>query len=268
MGIYADSHAGDQELANAVDSLVIKAGRFDNPVAVLAERRQHIIDLAECEGCGASRKECENARGKDPTAPPWFGCCARGHFLDRPCHHISSTKLLDDLLKEVMAGEVRTVAEAYPPPVQGPRRVDMGWLLDQNIWWYPHRRPAVRIADMEKPHRLNVVRYLERKAFKLKLSIGMRYLHDAPDDVWALFEHETPAEWLHSHPLLKAMRKGLPTDGRKLDALAERARHWHTCPMRLRTEIRPQGATCVCVEDAQGKVVGARKDPASPAGTS
>jgi hypothetical protein len=257
MGIYGDSHAGDGQLANAVDSLVMQAGRFDNPVNVIAERRQYIRDVARCGSCGAVGKECERLRGEGRG-----GCCLGGFF--KPCHHIDDRDMVDQLMKEVMAGEVRTVTEAYPPPVQGPKLPSRLWLLSQTEWWYPHRRPAVRIAEMDKPHRWNTARYLERQARSLH-DTTLIYMHDAPDDVWASWHSESPLEWLRSQPLMKALDQGMPTRGPKLEALRARAAHWHTCPMRLRPEKRPRGPhdsdpVCVCVI-VDGRTVGATNDP-------
>lgn len=146
-------------------------------------------------------------------------------------------------------------------PVQGPNLPDYGWLLDQKEWWYPHRRPAVRVASMDKPHRFNVAQFLERKAAGLHMSVGMRYMHNAPDDVWASFESENPVTWLRKTPLMRALRKGLPGGGAKLRALQARAVHWSTCPMRL---AHP-GAwdRCVCVRDGTGRTVGTLNDPAT-----
>lgn len=160
------------------------------------------------------------------------------------------------------AGEVRTVAEAYPPPVQGPKLPDYAWLLDQREWWYPHRRPAVRVAEMDKPWRWNTVRFLERKAVGLH-AVGSRWTHDAPDDVWASWERENPLEWLRSQPLMKVLNKGLPHESSaKGRALASRAIHWNTCPMRLAHPGRLD--RCLCLHDRNGRTIGASNDFDSP----
>jgi hypothetical protein len=191
--------------------------------------------------------------------------------------------LLYDLVREAAAGEVRTVAEVYPPPVQGPRLPDYDWLLHQNTWWYPYRRPAVRIAEMDKPWRFNTARFIERRAAELHGIVGMRYMGDAPDEVWHAWEQEQqdPVGWLRRTPLLRALRKGLPTGGAKLRALEARAVHWNTCPMRLAHPA--SGDRCVCIRedvdpcdctydhadcphlatggDRSGRVIGATNDP-------
>jgi hypothetical protein len=229
---------------------------------VVAERRQHIKDMARCRDCGASARECANLRdaNTDRTAPPFFGCCLVGDLQHpRPCIHIEDIRMVDDLMKEVMAGEVRTVAEAYPPPVQGPTLPSHEWLLSQDTWWYPYRRPAVRIAEMDKPWRFNVVNVLERKATLLHGS-SWRCMHDAPDELWDAFQTEDPMEWLREQPLIRALRKGLPTGGKPLRMLAIRAMHWSTCPMRL---AHPAPADrCVCIRSGF-KTIGATNDPKS-----
>lgn len=241
------------------------AGLTAEQVATVQARRQHIHDMARCDGCGATRKECdrvrEETRRTDPTTPPWFGCCARGVYADRPCHHADSANALHDLTTEIMNGHVRTVAEVDPPPVLGPARVSLAWLLDQDEWWYPKGRPPVRIAHMDKPWRLNTLRMLERKAVGIKFDIGMRYMHDAPDDVWGSWERESPLEHLHEYPLIKALRRGLPGRPDKLAALEARAKHWSTCPMRLAHPGRLD--RCACITDDNGRTVGATNDPAT-----
>jgi hypothetical protein len=71
-------------------------------------RRQQIEADAPCDGCGATLATCKANQGKDPTAPPWFGCCARGLEM-RPCNHVVSRQALQDLIREIEDGEVRSV---------------------------------------------------------------------------------------------------------------------------------------------------------------
>jgi hypothetical protein len=233
--------------------------------ARIAERRQHIKDMARCTSCGASRKTCDNLReaNTDPSAPLWFGCCAVGTLLG-PCQHRESVAMVDALVKEVMAGEVRSVAEAYPPPVLGPARVSMTWLLDQKVWWYPQDRPAERVAAMDRPHRWNVARWLERRAPQLNAQDQTRGIWaTAPDDVFGEVMRRDPMEFLAETPLYRALTRGLPpVDSKAGRTLAARALHWNTCPMRLK---HPAPAdTCVCIRK-NGRIVGASNDPASVA---
>lgn len=224
--------------------------------ATIEERREHIRLSAPCTSCGATLGECERLKKDraDQTAPEWLGCCAVG--LDfRPCVHREDSRALSALLAEVADGEVRTVEEANPAPVQGPRLPGMDWLLWQNTWWYPKRRPAIRIAEMDKTHRYNTANFLERQAFTIvrgqswSMACGPQPSGDMASDA---FEAELdgmdrdPAGWLRDTPLLRALRRGLPTGGLKLKRLAERARHWHTCPMRLIAAKRPAFASCTC----------------------
>lgn len=76
----------------------------------IPERRKQIERDAPCEGCGSTLAECEAQRGKDPTAPPWFGCCARGMFMD-PCRHEPDQVALLGLLREIESGNVRSLDE-------------------------------------------------------------------------------------------------------------------------------------------------------------
>lgn len=232
------------------------------------ERRQHITDLARCVDCGANAATCRTFR-KDGPGPEGL-CCWSGRHEHRP-----DQRLLDELLREVTAGKVRTVDEVNPAPVQGPKLPSYGWLLWQNEWWYPYRRPAIRIAEMEKTHRYNTANFLERKAGRLvraqEMSMILSPFQPGGDMACDAFDRELdvmrerPVEWLRGTPLLVALRKGLPHRGRKLDDLAERASHWHTCPLRLPREKRPRGPhdtdpLCTCVSDGS-RVIGATNDP-------
>lgn len=73
----------------------------------IAKRLQDIQADARCVSCGATLADCEASRGKDPTAPPWFGCCARGIDASTPCHHEVSKGALAALLGEIESGAVR-----------------------------------------------------------------------------------------------------------------------------------------------------------------
>ncbi len=228
-------------------------GRTDHWAQTIQERRQYIADTARCRDCGTDAATCRNDTTGDTSGPGSLCCWSGSH------RHIEDPRMVDQLMKEIMAGEVRTVAEAYPPPRQGPKLPGYNWLLHQDTWWYPYRRPAVRIAEMDKPWRYNTARFIERHALDLHLALGMPGGMDVPDDVWAAYERETPLSWLRSQRLMKALSRGLPSpDSAKGRTLAARAAHWNTCPMRL---AHPGAQDrCVCVRDG-GRVVGATNDP-------
>jgi hypothetical protein len=78
---------------------------------LITARRKAIQDHAPCEGCGSTLASCKANRGKDPTAPPWLGCCARGLLLDIPCDHRPDPAALTALLKEIESGTVRSEEE-------------------------------------------------------------------------------------------------------------------------------------------------------------
>jgi hypothetical protein len=79
-------------------------------MSVIQERRKDIQESAPCVGCGATLVVCQSLRGTDPTAPPWFGCCARGMGL-APCQHTPDPAALIGLIKEIESGQVRSVEE-------------------------------------------------------------------------------------------------------------------------------------------------------------
>ena len=215
----------------------------------IEERRQHIADLARCRDCGTDAATCRDDATGDASGPGSLCCWSGSHG------HIEDPRMLDQLMKEIMAGEVRTVAEAYPPPTLGPRMVDFHWLIWQNTWWYPYRRPALRVAEMDRAHRYSTANWLGRRAWGIVSGQEMRMVlsfQPSGDMACDAFERELdemredPVGYLDSTPLMVALRKGLPTGGRKLAALAERARHWSTCPMRLKREQRNARDICTC----------------------
>jgi hypothetical protein len=80
-------------------------------MAAIKARRERIENDARCVGCGSTLALCKSQRGKDPTAPEWFGCCARGLLLDIPCDHRANPAELISLLKEIESGEVKSEAD-------------------------------------------------------------------------------------------------------------------------------------------------------------
>jgi hypothetical protein len=184
---------------------------------LVAARREYIRNNAPCVGCGATRAACEAHRGKDPTAPPWFGCCARGTDM-APCHHPEDLAALSELLDEIEAGHVRTVEEATPKPRD--RGMSWSWYFDQGEQWKPNGKPMVAVVDMDPEWRLNASRFLERNAagYAAKCSL---------DAVAA-----DPVTWIRTTALYRALVAGLPTSPDETDKLAARARHWSTCPAR------------------------------------
>jgi hypothetical protein len=143
-----------------------------------------------------------------------------------------------------------------PPPVLGPNLPSHRWLLGQDVWWYPHRRPAALIAAMDKPWRYNTVRWLERRAPRLEFHDAMRGIWaDAPDGVVNALASRTPMEYLREQPLYRRLNRGLPhPESAKGRALALRAIHWHTCAMRKAHPARLD--TCTCIRDGSGRIVG------------
>lgn len=216
---------------------------------IIAARRQAIRDAAPCECCGATLAACKAARGKDPTAPPWFGCCAQGIEM-RPCHHVPDAGALSKLLDEIESGAVRTVEEATPKPA----KPGLTWVdyLAQGEQWKPSGRPMVAIADMDPEWRYNASRWLERKAPVIALRytlaeafdfIGLVHSPTGPSEMAAdsiqddmdraaAERRRDPVAWIRATKLHKALVAGLPTKQKKLARLGERAKHWSTCPAR------------------------------------
>lgn len=124
---------------------------------VIRERMEQIEQDAPCVGCGATLTSCLANRGKDPTAPPWFGCCARGTAM-APCSHEKDAEALAGLLREIADGTVRTVAE-----VEAERRPrGAGEILAQGVWWRQRSGQWKLIAEMSPGHRYNAAAMLLR----------------------------------------------------------------------------------------------------------
>jgi hypothetical protein len=195
---------------------------------IIAARRQAIQNSAPCDGCGSTLAACKANQGKDPTAPPWFGCCARGVGLDIPCNHVPDAGALLALLVEIESGTVRTVEEAKPKPAKSGITWDR--YLDQGEQWKPNGKPMVAIADMDPEWRFNASRWLERNAEKI-----------VSDMDWASeVQPSEPHTWIRTTALYRALVADLPDCSIALDAIAERAKHWSTCPARA------GGGDCRC----------------------
>lgn len=227
--------------------------------AVLAARMEFLRLDARCTSCGATQALCDQLResSDDPTAPPWFGCCAAGPAMG-PCHHEINTRRHRHLQDEVASGTVRTVEEAYPPSARravGPAKAPISWLIDQGEWWQPKVGPMVRIATMTDTHRLHLMRWLERRAPSMatlmmwNMASGPQPSGDAACDGFEAemnFLQDRPVEWLRTTELYRALARGLPSpDGGKRSRkrwgrLLRRAEHYSTCPANrdLRAECR------------------------------
>jgi hypothetical protein len=166
---------------------------------IIAARRKHIRDSAPCEGCGTTLADCEAQRGKDPTAPPWFGCCARGVGLDIPCNHVPDAGALFALLAEIESGTVRTVEEATPKPTKG--GIAWDWYLDQGEQWKPNGKPMVQVADMDPEWRFNASRWLERNAEKIVSDL----------DRASEARLGEPHTWIRTSALYRALVADLPS---------------------------------------------------------
>lgn len=225
----------------------------------IAARRQHIQDNAPCVDCGSPLTDCKASRGKDPTAPEWFGCCASGITLNVPCRHRVDANALLALIGEIESGTVRTVEEVT---VESQRTragsADMSWLdyLNQGQVWHPSGKPPVVIADMDLEWRYNAAQWLDRRAYRIglqhvraahawlavQLSSPLGPSKDAADSLERDIDDQSaeierdPVAWIRTTELYRALVADLPTKSKEVAALVERARHWSACPARTGTE--------------------------------
>jgi hypothetical protein len=217
---------------------------------LIVARRKAIEDAAPCEHCGATLAACVAQQGKDPTAPPWFGCCSRPLMADDRCRHVPSVVALRELLAEIESGYIRTVEEATPKPRQ--QGMTYAEYINQGEKWQPNGEPVVAIADMDPEWRYNASRWLERnaKAIALKYALDLESWfvsitsspHGPSDTSADMIERDIHAQtaeafgnqvaWIRTTVLYRALVAELPNGSLALDAIAELARHWSTCPVR------------------------------------
>ena len=126
-------------------------------IEVIAARRKHLQDEAECAYCGTTLTDCKAERGKDPTAPPWFGCCAHGMGME-PCSHSVSSAALSDLLDEIASGHVRTVEEMLADRRPATERD----YFAQKTWWRNRAGEFIKVSEMSQGHRYNSAAMLMR----------------------------------------------------------------------------------------------------------
>lgn len=191
--------------------------------AVIAARRQKIRDDAPCIGCRSTLAQCEAHRGKDPTAPAWFGCCARGTAM-APCSHQQDPAALRALLDEIAAGHVRTVEELPQPK----KRPIVGSVYDQGEWWQQKSGSWVRIAEMSPGHRYNSAAMILRGAGVIGFGYSVGFALEADGHDGGDMAHESlqraaddlarriaddPCGWMRETPVYRALTAGLTIHG-------------------------------------------------------
>lgn len=122
--------------------------------------------------------------------------------------------------------------------------------LNQGIWWRNAQGAWMPVAEMSAEYRFNCARMLMARASRYAFAVEMEELRSismfgAPDDVepWTV---GYPDSWMRERPIYRALTSDLPKGPKASARLAERARHYATCPLRLRRKLRPEGATCMC----------------------
>jgi hypothetical protein len=207
----------------------------------VVDRLQHIAQLARCEGCGATRAECD--RLFEQNAPDPIGCCT-GYGGSNGCAHPISTGTIGRLVSEIEGGEVKA------PKAQPQRKgVSIYTLLNQSEFWWDKNGVRHRVREMEPTHRYNCLRLLERGATRSGkryswgfLASGMGPLGPSGDAACDAFEQASweldreierdPVAWIRTTDLWQALNAGLPGNPYKRWRLAQRARHWPQCHRR------------------------------------
>src|SRR4030095_5207054 len=124
----------------------------------------------------------------------------------------------------------------------------------------PNGQPTIRIADMDPQWRYNASRWLERNAEAKAATCShaetasvaaTRAAPLGPSETSAdMIERDIrtrasernsdPRTWIRATALYRALVADLPACLIALDAIATRARHWSTCP------VRTGGSECRC----------------------
>jgi hypothetical protein len=103
--------------------------------------------------------------------------------------------------------------------------------FDQGKWWHGVEG-YILIVDMDRRHRLNAARMLERNARKhaeLYWWAITRHCADAPDEVWNSAIHDEdiamadPAKWIRGTKIYRALIDMPKADFRTDDLMAERS---------------------------------------------
>jgi hypothetical protein len=90
-------------------------------------------------------------------------------------------------------------------------------VLEQDQQWLGQDGFPYLISEMEQSHRINVLRFLERRAEQLYRR-DERILAGAPDDVWGEYDRQRalpqdPMQWLISTPCVRALVAAVLRDG-------------------------------------------------------
>jgi hypothetical protein len=210
---------------------------------LIRARRKLIRDDAPCNGCGGRLADCEAARGQDPTAPPWFGCCAQGTMM-APCSHQSDRGALTILIQEIEAGIVRPVEAILAERAEREGRIAAriasrttpdGRVLDtasamlgQGEWWRRKTGEWARIADMSPGHRYNTAALVMRNATGHALAIASEAIfyadtHDGGDGAQSALDRvaskaqhialNDPQRAVRESVLYRALTAGLTVQG-------------------------------------------------------
>jgi hypothetical protein len=94
-------------------------------------------------------------------------------------------------------------------------------VLEQDQRWLGQDGFPYLISEMEQSHRINVLRFLERRAeqlYRQKAWRDERILAGAPDDVWGEYERgrslpQDPMRWLASTPCVRALMAATLKEG-------------------------------------------------------
>lgn len=101
--------------------------------------------------------------------------------------------------------------EMSPPPA----RVGMIRLLEQDVWWKPKDGDPVRVEEIDDRWRGNLIRFLERRAERLKFKYELSLITgpqpsgdmacDAFDSACSALFDQSALEWLRDQPLYRRL---------------------------------------------------------------
>jgi hypothetical protein len=170
----------------------------------------------------------------------------RGIFYDNGLHcvppeateKVTKTTLtfanVEPILPSELAKREERMAAYFWRPEDGPppKQVSTLQLLDQGTWWMPNEGPPIKIEDMDPSYRINLTRWLFRRAELLKNREVLSLLTgpqpsgdmacDAFDGMVSQIEESNAKVWLRETELMRKLLSTQKSDKKRTRAASLR----------------------------------------------